>query len=193
MILNLMILKLDASERVLPPSGHRAADVESVPVAVPIDFPAVVDMGDDMNIDALLERQVGELSMLMGALGQTETHVAEIFCPGRFTVRATRFDLRPSTAMDLGAGYDLNKEADRMRARECLIEEKPLLLVGSPRCAAFSLLQNLSRDSERWRALAREGMQHLTFFCVSEVQKKPLVDKAQRTSVELVCVGKERR
>ena len=52
-----------------------------------------------------------------------------------------------------------------MRARVCLIEEKPLLLVVSPRCAAFSQLQNLSRDSERWRALVREGMQHLTFVC----------------------------
>ena len=36
-----------------------------------------------MNIDSLLERQVGELSMLMAALGQTETHAARIFCPGR--------------------------------------------------------------------------------------------------------------
>ena len=32
--------------------------------------------------------------MLMAALGQTETHEAEIFCPGRFAVRARRFDLR---------------------------------------------------------------------------------------------------
>ena len=65
--------------------------------------------------------------MLMAPLGQTETHVAEIFCPGRFTVRARRFDLRPCTAMDLRGGYDFNKEADRMRARECPIEEKATL------------------------------------------------------------------
>ena len=44
------------------PSGHRAADVESVPVAMPIDVPAVVDMGDDMNIEALLERQLESLA-----------------------------------------------------------------------------------------------------------------------------------
>ena len=42
------------------------------------------------------ERQVGELGMLMTALGLTETHVAEIFEPGRFTVRAPRFDSRHS-------------------------------------------------------------------------------------------------
>ena len=48
----------------------------------------------------------------------------------------------------------------------------PLLLVGSPRCAAFSQLQNLAKDSERWRALAREGMQHLTLVC--ELYKKQI-------------------
>ena len=95
---------------------------------------------------------LGELGILMTALGQTETHVAEIFGPGRFTVRARRFDLRPGTAMDLRTGYDFNKEADRLRARECQTNELPLLLVGSPRCAAFSQLQNLAKDSERWRA-----------------------------------------
>ena len=51
------------------PSGHRAADVESVHVAMPIDVPAVVDMGDGMDIEALLERQVGELSVFDGCSG----------------------------------------------------------------------------------------------------------------------------
>ena len=73
--------------------------------------------------------------MLMTALGQTETHVAKIFGPGWFTVRARRFDLRPSAAMGLRTGYDFNMEADRLRARECQTNEMPLLLVGSPRCA----------------------------------------------------------
>ena len=152
--------------------GHRASAPESVPMAIPNDVPAVVDMAADTDIEALLEKQVGELGMLMTALGQTETHVAEIFGPGRFTVRARRFDLRPGTAMDLRTGYHFNKEADRLRARECQTNEMPLLLVGSPRCAAFSQLQNLAKDSERWRALAREGMQHLTFVC--ELYKKQI-------------------
>ena len=61
---------------------------------MPHDVPAVVDMAADKDIEALLEKQVGELGMLMPALGQTETHVAGILGPGRFTVRARRFDLR---------------------------------------------------------------------------------------------------
>ena len=136
-----------------------------------LTLPAVVDMAGDMDIKALLEKQVGELGMLMTALGQTETHVAEISAPGRFTVGARRFDLRPGTAMDLRTGFDFNKEADRLRSRECQTNEMPLLLGRSPRCAAFSQLQNSAKDSERWRALAREGMQH---FFVCEMYKKQI-------------------
>ena len=99
-----------------------------------IDVPSVVDAADDMNIEALLEDRWEGLGMLMNALGQIETHAAEIFVPGRFTVRARCFDLRPGTAMDLRTGYDFNKVADRLRARECQTNEMPLLLVGSPRC-----------------------------------------------------------
>ena len=51
-------------------SGHRASDPESVPMAMVIDVPSVVDVAADMDIEALLEKQVGELGMLMNALGK---------------------------------------------------------------------------------------------------------------------------
>ena len=91
-------------------SGQTATAPEFVPVAMPVDVPYVVDMAADMDIEALLEKQVEELGMLMTALCQTETHVAEIFSPGRFTVRARCFDLRSGTAMDLRTGYDFNSD-----------------------------------------------------------------------------------
>ena len=56
---------------------------ESVPMAMPEDVPAVVDMATDMDIEVLLEKQV---CMLMITLGQTETCVAAICGLGRFTV-----------------------------------------------------------------------------------------------------------
>ena len=68
-----------------------ASALESVPMARPRNVPAVVDMAADMNIEALLEKQAGELGMLVAALGQTVSHVAEIFGLGRFTVRTRRF------------------------------------------------------------------------------------------------------
>ena len=39
-------------------------------MAMPIDVQAVVDMAADMDIEALLEKQVGGLGMLMTALGR---------------------------------------------------------------------------------------------------------------------------
>ena len=90
MILRLKLLTCDAFKEVLRLRLDRAGPHESVPMAMTIDVPTVVDMAAAMDIEALLEKQVEELGMLMAALGQTETHVAEIFSPGRFTVRARR-------------------------------------------------------------------------------------------------------
>ena len=39
---------------------------------VPVGVPSVVDMAADMDIEALLEKQVGELGTFMTPLGQTE-------------------------------------------------------------------------------------------------------------------------
>ena len=45
--------------------------------------------------------------------------------------------------MDLTTGGDFNKEADRARAEKYVDEQKPLVLIGSPPCVAFSQLQSL--------------------------------------------------
>ena len=107
---------------------------------------------------------MGELGMLMTALGQTETLEAEFLEPGRFTARARRFDLRPGVALVLRTGFFYSKEADRLRARECLRKKKTLLLVASSRGISSSQLQIVARDSKRWRAMASDGLRHLTFL-----------------------------
>ena len=67
--------------------------------------------------------------------------------------------------MDLRTGWDFNMPENRRRAEHCVRSECPSLLVGSPKCAAFSILQNLNPDSPQWRATLREGIEHLTFVC----------------------------
>ena len=57
--------------------GHRAAAPEPLPLVMPIEVPAVEDMAADMDVEALFERQVEDLGLLMAALRQTETHVAD--------------------------------------------------------------------------------------------------------------------
>ena len=81
------------------------------------------------------EKQVGELGMLITALGQIETRVAE-FWTGTVHCTSLRFDLRPDMTLDF-------RTVDRMKARECLRKEKPFLLVGFSRCVSSSQLQKM--------------------------------------------------
>ena len=75
---------------------------------------------------------ISELCMNLSAMGVGVVHVSELFGPGRFTSRASAFDLMPGMAMDLRTGFDFNMEQDRVRARAIIEEEKPWLIFGSP-------------------------------------------------------------
>ena len=75
-----------------------------------------------------------EIEKSLTALGLDDVHIAEIFCPGRFTAQASLFGLIPGTAMDLRTGWDFNLPENRRRAEQCVKSERPALLVGSPKC-----------------------------------------------------------
>ena len=67
--------------------------------------------------------------MLMTAVGLTETHVAQVF--GQDDSLCGHDALTcSSAALDLRTGYNFNREADRLRARECQKDEKLPLFVG---------------------------------------------------------------
>ena len=66
-------------------------------------------------------------------------------------------------AMDLTTGWGFNKKEDRDKAEEYIDRTKPLFLIGSPPCVAFSQLQSLTADSERKREQLREGIRHMEF------------------------------
>ena len=67
--------------------------------------------------------------------------------------------------MDLTTGWDFTKEEDRNKAEEYIDKEKPLVLIGSPPCTAFSKLQALIPDSERKERQLAEGIQHMKCMC----------------------------
>ena len=81
------------------------------------------------------------------ALSALQVDVSEIFCPGRFTSRATAFDLIPGVAYDLRCGKDLSKPSVVEEVWNDLQATKPWLVVGSPRCAPFSVLQAMQKDT----------------------------------------------
>ena len=90
--------------------------------------------------------------------------VSEVFSPPRVGKEALKFGLEAGDAMDLTTGWDFNKEKDRVEAEERLDKQKPLVLIGSPPCVAFSQLQTLIPDSKRKAQQLAEGIRHMEFM-----------------------------
>ena len=87
--------------------------------------------------------------------------VAEVFCPPRFTPRASRFGLLPGLAFDLRSGWDLDDPRHIAALWRYLDMVKPYLVVGSPECKAFSQLRHLNKDHKDYDETLRKGMKHL--------------------------------
>ena len=83
--------------------------------------------------------------------------VSEVFSPPRVGKEASKFGLEAGDAMDLTTGWDFNREEDRVKAEERVDAQKPLVLIGSPPCVAFSQLQTLIPDSERKKRQLADG------------------------------------
>ena len=89
--------------------------------------------------------------------------VCEVFSPPRVGKEATKFGMKPGDAMDLTTGWDFNLASHRAKAEEYVDKEKPLVLIGSPPCVAFSQLQSLIPDSDRKARQLAEGTRHMEF------------------------------
>ena len=96
-----------------------------------------------------------------------QVDLAEVFSPPRVTAEGRKRGLRVGEATNLLTGWDFNKTADKKRAQEYIRKYRPKLIIGSPSCTAFSLLQNLNPDSMNHSAEKqrkwREGCRHLKF------------------------------
>ena len=81
---------------------------------------------------------------------QAQAIVSEIDSAPRMTVMARRrrkYGIEPEVSLDLttnddtGKPWDFNNPRQQLRAEKLLDEQRPLLLIGSPMCTAFSRLQ----------------------------------------------------
>ena len=59
--------------------------------------------------------------------------IMEVFSPARVNQLAVKFGLVAGASLDLTNGYDFDKAEDREKAWKKLVEDKPAVLVGSPR------------------------------------------------------------
>ena len=90
--------------------------------------------------------------------------VSEVFSPPRIAPEAERQGLKAGSSFDLITGWDLSQPKDRKRMWQSLKEEDPMLIVLSPPCGPFSVLQewNLPRMSwEKAVCLIQTGVENL--------------------------------
>ena len=103
--------------------------------------------------------------------------VSEVYSPPRVTACAKLlpgWGIAPGFAFDVtttdenGVYWDFDIRERREEARRRLLEQKPMFLIGSPMCRAFSTWQTLNetrRDPELVRKEFTKAMIHLQFMC----------------------------
>ena len=89
--------------------------------------------GQQVDISILEVSQIAE-----AMVGLSSVHVSEIYCPSRFSKKASRFGLVPGICADLqetkaeGTPWDLEQPADVEAFMGVLDREEPKLLIGCP-------------------------------------------------------------
>ena len=108
------------------------------------DMQMLADSRESCDFVMLTEKQVR-------CRGESECDFAEVFSPPRTTARARQRGLRGGWSLDVnhedpwtGRKWDLRDEKCKEAARSLLRRTRPKLLIASPPCTLFSLLQNLS-------------------------------------------------
>ena len=129
--------------------------------------------GDDIRVELVLH----------GAMKMYEAKgadISEVFSQPRIAQEAAMKEyggvrLVPGWSLDLtrddpstGQPWDLSKHAVRERVRKLVRDTKPLMLIGSPPCTMFSLLQGLSknkRDPVKFEKEMKNARSHIK-FCI---------------------------
>ena len=100
-------------------------------------------------------------------------HVTEIYSPPRVVKMAKKMGLVPGLSLDLttideddGQPWDFSKKEKRDKARDLVRNKKHLLLVLSPMCTAFSILQRMNYpklDPQEVEKYMKDATTHLEF------------------------------
>ena len=122
---------------------------------------ASMEDDDSIDVDLLAARREDQLILYHAVLGHdlTETYsnqrfklavtrfvagqlmrvdMSEMFSPERVTSVCKQYGLIPGQAMDIKHGIDFDLAADRKKAWDPILRDKPKLVIGSPPCTFFS-------------------------------------------------------
>ena len=99
--------------------------------------------------------------------------ITEVFSPERVAQVARRYGLVAGTSFDLTNGWDFTLEDHKRKAWMKTREESPYVLIGSPPCTYFSMLQELNiaqhKDKPGWlekhEMEKAKAVKHIEFCC----------------------------
>ena len=115
-----------------------------------------------------------QLNQMMRKLMLERMEVAEVYSPPRITTMARKMGLRAGWSLDLstcdehGGPWDFNQKEMRNAAVRKLIQDKPVLLIGSPMCGSFSAMNNFNyiKMTEEERNQKINYGRELLEFCI---------------------------
>jgi len=110
--------------------------------------------------------------------------VAEVFNPGRFIKDSPKHRLIPGQAFDLELGNDLLKLGARREVRRYVQDVKPGLVVISPPCTMFSIMQNMNQKRNR-----RRGQAHARFVFQKLCEAKVLLRFGEEIAETVMSYG----
>ena len=112
----------------------------------------------------------GVLSTAVSSSGSVS--ISEVFSPARICLKCERHGLVAGSSLDLHTGYDLSKYKVQKEVEAIIEKEQPMLLVGSPPCTKFSILQNLviakgltDQQRDKFEIELAQAVRHIN-FCV---------------------------
>ena len=151
-------------------SKFRCVDDSPDTQMAPSDSGIDIDSMTEISAEKKQQDEVDQQIIRACILG---VDITEVYSPDRVNEVARRWGLRPGSSMDLTNGYDFTKASDRKRAWDKIKEEDPFLLIGSPPCTLFSILQELNlvvnRDKPGWleefERRKAEAIEHIRFCC----------------------------
>jgi hypothetical protein len=159
----------EAGEHRGSPSGHGEVEVEMVDGdATPRgggdggEETEDEDPGDPLNLfpDTEMVKMLYRTSEAMGE----QVEITEMYSPPRITEEAKKWGIKTGEAMDLTTGWDFRRQGDRERAWQHIRRCKPQLIVGSPMCTMFSVMQNFTKWTEEKTRRWCEAKEHLEFM-----------------------------
>lgn len=122
--------------------------------------------GSAADVDGVFQKQQAEVCAVSSGI------VTELYSPPRVSKVASKYGLLPGHAFDIicqdssGDVWDLSRSDKRNAVVRLIHETKPSLLIGSPMCRMFSILQNINknnRDENEFRKQYKDALSHLEF------------------------------